>query len=76
MYTMGREMWNLTMVYIDSAPYFCMATETVTDLANKAISQREQSVDHSLELAAEARASYNSGAPKTEVDASLENLPA
>ena len=35
---------SLPMGYVDSAPYFCMATETVANLANEAISQREQTV--------------------------------
>ena len=32
----------LPMRYVDSAPYFCMATETVANLPNKAIPQRDQ----------------------------------
>ena len=32
---------SLPMGYIESGPYFCMAKETVYDLANKAISQRD-----------------------------------
>ena len=36
--------------YIDNEPYFCMATEMVADLANKAISQREQAGEHPLDL--------------------------
>ena len=31
---------SVPMGYIDSAPYFCMAMDTVADLANEAISQR------------------------------------
>ena len=31
---------SLPMGYIDSGPYFCMATEMVADLANKTISHR------------------------------------
>ena len=31
---------SLPMGYINSSPYFCMATETVVDLANEAIYQR------------------------------------
>ena len=42
----------LPMGYIDSAPYFFMATETVADLANEAISQKEQAGEHPLELKA------------------------
>ena len=40
----------LLMGYIDSAPYFFMAMETVADLANEAISQKDQAGEHSLEL--------------------------
>ena len=40
----------LLMGYIDSAPYFFMATETVADLANEAIPQKEQAGEHPLEL--------------------------
>ena len=39
---------SLPMGYIESAPYFCMATETVADLTNEVISQREQAGEHSL----------------------------
>ena len=38
----------LPMGYIDGAPYFCMAMETVADLTNEAISKREQSGKHPL----------------------------
>ena len=31
---------SLPMGYVDNAPYFCMTTETVADLANEAISPR------------------------------------
>ena len=47
-----------------------MATETVADLANKAISQREQAGEHLLDLAAEARAVDDAGAPEDQADAS------
>ena len=33
---------SLSMGYIASTPYFCMAVETVTDFANDTIAQREQ----------------------------------
>ena len=56
------------MWYIDSAPYFCMVTETVTDLTNNAISQREKAHNHPLELVAEARSADNSGAPEAQAD--------
>ena len=51
-----------------------MAAETVVDLANKAISQREQAHEHLLEMAAEAGAAYDSGAPESQADASWEHL--
>ena len=58
------------MGYIDSDPYFCMATETVVDLANEAISQKEQAGEHPLYLSAKARAADNAGTPEAEADAS------
>ena len=58
------------MGYIDSAPYFFMALETVADLANEYISQRYEEGKHALDLAAEARAADNTGAPEAEADAS------
>ena len=30
---------SLPMVYVDSAPYFCMANKTVSDLANVTLDQ-------------------------------------
>ena len=54
---------SLPMGYIESAPYFFMVTETVADLVNKAISQREQAGKNPLDFAAEARAADNSGSP-------------
>ena len=59
---------SLPMGYIDIAPYFCMVTETVTDLTNNAISQREKAHKHPLELVAKARAADNSGAPEAQAD--------
>ena len=67
---------SLHMWYIDSAPYFCMATETVTDLANDKISLREQADMHPLELADEARAADDAYAPTAKADASWASLPA
>ena len=55
---------SLPMGYIDSAPYFGMATETVADLSNKAIYQREQASEHTLDLEAESRAYDNSVSPE------------
>ena len=61
---------SLPMGYVDSAPYFCMATETVDNFANKLISQREQTGDHPLELASENISANNTSAPETQADAS------
>ena len=61
---------SLPMGYVDTAPYFCMVTETVADLANESISQRYQAHEHPLEMAAEARAADNSSAPESQADAS------
>ena len=64
------------MRYVDSAPYFFMATETVDDLANKVISQREQADKHPLDLVGKARpANDNASAPAAQADASWEHLP-
>ena len=52
-----------------------MAAETVADLTNKAVSQREQAGEHSLDPADEDRASENAGTPESQADASWENLP-
>ena len=66
----------LPMGYIDSAPYFCIVTETVTNLANESITLRNQAGEHPLELTAEAIAVDNDGAPTAKVDDSWESLPA
>ena len=47
----------------------------MTNLAHRAISQRDGASKHLLKLAAEARPADNTGAPKTQADASWENLP-
>ena len=57
--------------YINSAPSFCMAMKTVANLANEAISQREQSGKHPFEPAAKSRAADDSGTPKAQADAIL-----
>ena len=66
---------SLPMGYIDSAPYFCMATETVTDPANETISLREQADKHTLELAEEARAADETGDLTDKEDSSWSILP-
>ena len=60
---------SLPMGYVDNAPYFCIAMETVPDLANEAIPQSEQAHKYLLEMAAEARAADASGAPESQADA-------
>ena len=53
-----------------------MATETVADLANKVISQREQAGKHSLDLVDNARASNNDTRTlEAQADASWEHFP-
>ena len=52
-----------------------MAKETVADLANKAISQRDQAREHPLEMAAESIAADDSVAPEAQSDTSWEHLP-
>ena len=50
--------------------------ETVADLANEAISQREKAGEHPLELVAEARAANNTGNLEAQAEASWEHLVA
>ena len=64
------------MWYINSAPYFFMATETVDNLANEAISQKEQAGEHPLDLEAESRAADNAGTLEAQADVSWRHLPA
>ena len=65
---------SLPMGYIDSAPYFCMATDTVTDIANETIALREQANKHPLDLSTEAKSEDDAGAPTAKADASWERL--
>ena len=60
---------SLLMGYINSAPSFCMATKTVANLANEAISQRYQAREHLLEMAGKARSADDSGTPEAQADA-------
>ena len=60
---------SLPMGYINSAPCFCVATGTVADLANEAISQRKQAGEHPLKLTSEIRAADDASASKTKADA-------
>ena len=66
---------SVPMGYIDSAPYFCMAMETVGKISNEAIYQKEQAGKHEFYLEAEARAADDAGAPEAQADASLGDLP-
>ena len=52
-----------------------MATETVTDLAKKAISQREKSGEHPLDLASDARAANDNCTLEEQAADSWEHLP-
>ena len=60
---------SLPIGYIDSAPYFCMATKTMSDLENEAISQRYQASNHPLEMADDYRAADNAGPPEAQANA-------
>ena len=53
-----------------------MATETLADLANEAISQKDQAGEHPLDLEAKSRAADNAGALEAYADASWGHLPA
>ena len=64
----------LPMEYVDSAPHFCMATETVADLFNKAIAQQDVASTHPLEQADKFQAVDDAGAPEDQADASWEQL--
>ena len=61
---------SLPMRHIDCDPYFCMVTETVDNLANKAISQREQVGKLPLEVTSKFRAINDAGTPEAQVDSS------
>ena len=52
-----------------------MAGETVADLANETIAQRQQAGEHPLEMAADSRAADGAGNPTAKVDASWDSLP-
>ena len=67
---------SVPMGYINSAPYFCMAMETVADLAKEAISKRDQVGEHALDLAAKSRAAEDASAHEAQADASWEDFPA
>ena len=62
------------MGYFDSTLYFCMATKTLADLSNKAISQRGVAIKHPLEWTEEARAADDAGALEAQADVRWEQL--
>ena len=66
---------SFPMGYVDSAPYFCMATETLSDLSNKSITHQDVASAHPLEQAVEARAADDMVAPESQADASWVKLP-
>ena len=55
---------SIPMGYIDNAPYYCMAMETLTNIANEAIFQREHAGEHTLHLESKYRAANDAGAPE------------
>ena len=65
----------LPMWYIYN-PYFCMVMETMANLTNKAISQRDKTHKHLLEIAGKVRAADDSGTPEALGDAIWEHFPA
>ena len=65
----------LLMGYINSAPYLCMATETVSDLKNEAIFQQDVARAHPLEQATEAGALNSAGAPGDQSVTSWYQIP-
>ena len=67
---------SLPMRYINSALYFFMAAETVANLANESISQREQAVGHPLKMVDKARAAKCAGAPEDQADAIWKHISA
>ena len=54
---------SLPMGYVNSAPYLCMDTKMVYNLANAAMDQRDEAQRHPLEEAADVRAADDAGAP-------------
>ena len=62
--------------FVDSAPYFCMATEMVECLAKEAITQRDDTGKNHLETEADARAADDTGALEAQSDAIWQQLPA
>ena len=49
---------SLTMGYVDSSPFFCFDTETITEMANAAMDERHRALPHPLKVLA------NSPSPK------------
>ena len=61
------------MGYINSAPYFCIVVETLSDLSNEVIDQRDVASAHPMEQAAEARAVDDAGALESQADSYGDN---
>ena len=58
---------SLPMGYADSAPFLCLATETIMDVANKAMDDRHRSPPHPLKDLS------NSPAPDERLSATADN---
>ena len=67
---------SITMGYVDSDPYFCIATNTVADLANEAISKNDFVVENPLKKAKNFIAAHDAGATKYQAGAIWEQIPA
>ena len=61
---------SLPMGCVYSSPYLCIATETLADLDNAAMAQRDESGRHSLEESTGPRAADDTGASDSKSDAS------
>ena len=68
-YLVGFHLY-LPMGYVEIAPYFCMATNTVADLANEDIGQCDDAGRHPLEEAYVSTAEDSAGVTEAQADAS------
>ena len=50
---------SLTMGYVDGTPFFCLTTETTTDMANASMADRHRALPHPLEELANSTAPDN-----------------
>ena len=67
---------SLPMGYVDSAPYFFMAIETVFNLSNKSIAQWDGASAHPMDQEYESRAADDTGTPEAQSYSRWEHLPA